>query len=67
MAAHIADRYRSAMCLAAKAGCYAVSRTVSHELSPIQLGVLVKGGAEAAVHAVQSFITNKSTQTTLRS
>ena len=44
--------------LAAKVGCYAVFRAVSHELSPIQLGVSVKGGAEAAVHAVRTFITN---------
>ena len=44
--------------LAAKAGCYAVSREVSHELLPIQLGVSVKGGAEATVHAVCKFITN---------
>ena len=44
--------------LAAKVGCYAVSRAVSHELLPIQLGVSVKGGAEAAVHAVRTFITN---------
>ena len=43
--------------LAAKVGCYAVSRAVSHELLPIQLGVSVKGGAEAAVHAVRTFIT----------
>ena len=44
--------------LAAKVGCYAVSRVVSHELLPIQLGVSVKGGAEAAFHAVRTFITN---------
>ena len=44
--------------LAAKVGCYAVSRAVSHELLPIQLGVSMKGGAEAAVHAVRTFITN---------
>ena len=44
--------------LADKVGCYAVSRAVSHELLPIQLGVSVKGGAEAAVHAVRTFITN---------
>ena len=44
--------------LAAKVGCYAVSRAVSHELLPIQLGVSVKGGAEAAIHAVGTFITN---------
>ena len=31
---------------------------MSHELLPIQLGVSVKGGAEAAVHAVRTFITN---------
>ena len=43
--------------LAAKARCYAVSRAVSHELLPIQLGVLVTGGAEAAVQAVRKFIT----------
>ena len=43
--------------LAAKVGCDAVSRAVSHELLPIQLGVSVKGGAEAAVHAVRTFIT----------
>ena len=45
--------------LAAKAGCYAVSCTVSHELLPIQLSVSAKGGREAAVHAVRKFITNK--------
>ena len=45
--------------LAAKVGCYAVSRAVSHALLPIQLGVSVKGGAEAAVHAVRTFIANK--------
>ena len=45
--------------LAVKGGSYAVSRAVSHELSPILLGVSVKGGAEAAVHAVRKFITNK--------
>ena len=44
--------------LAAKAGCYAVSRGVSRELSAIQLGVSFKRGAEAAVHAVRKFITN---------
>ena len=44
--------------LAAKAGCFAVSREMSHELLPIQLGVSVKGVAEAAVHAVRTFITN---------
>ena len=44
--------------LAVKVGCYAVSRAVSHELLPIQQGVSVKGGAEAAVHAVRTFITN---------
>ena len=44
--------------LAAKVGCYAVSRAMSHELLPIQLGVSVKGGAEAAVHVVRTFITN---------
>ena len=44
--------------LVAKVECYAVSRAVSHELLPIQLGVTVKGGAEAAVHAVRTFITN---------
>ena len=44
--------------LAAKVGCYAVFRAVSHELLPIQLGVSVKGGAEAAVHAVRTIITN---------
>ena len=44
--------------LAAKVGCFAVSRAVSHELLPIQLGVSVKGGAEAAVHAVRTFIAN---------
>ena len=32
---------------------------MSHKLSPIQLGVSVRGGAEAAVHAVRKFITNK--------
>ena len=32
---------------------------MSHELLPTQLGVSVKGGAEAAVHAVHKFITNK--------
>ena len=45
-------------CLAANVGCYAVSRAASHELLPIQLGVSVKGGAEATVHAVRIFITN---------
>ena len=44
--------------LAAKAGCYAVSRAVSRGLLPIKLGVSVKGGAEAAVHTVRKFITN---------
>ena len=44
--------------LAAKVGCYAVSRPVLHELLPIQLGVSVKGRAEAAVHAVCTLITN---------
>ena len=44
--------------LAAKVGCYAVFRAVSIELLPIQLGVSVKAGAEAAVHAVHAFITN---------
>ena len=44
--------------VAAKVGCYAVSRAVSHELLPIQLGVAFKGGAEAAVHAARTFITN---------
>ena len=45
--------------LTAKAGCYAVSRTVSHELTPIQVGVSVRGGAEEVVHAVRNFITNE--------
>ena len=45
--------------LAAKAGCYAVSRAVSYELLPIQLRASVKGGAEAAVHAVRKSVTNK--------
>ena len=31
---------------------------MSHELLPIQLDVSVKGGAEAAVHAVRTFTTN---------
>ena len=44
--------------LAAKVGCYDVSRAVSHELLPIQLGASVKGGAEASVHAVRTFITS---------
>ena len=44
--------------LPVKVGCYAVSRAVSHELLPILLGVSVKGGGEAAVHAVRTFITN---------
>ena len=44
--------------LADKIGCYAVSRAVSHELFPIQLGVSVKGGVEAANHAVRTFMTN---------
>ena len=44
--------------LEAKAGCYAVSRAVSHELLPTQLGISVRGGVEAAVHAVRKFITN---------
>ena len=44
--------------LAAKVGCYAVSCAVSRELLPIQLGVSAKGGAEAALHAVRTFITN---------
>ena len=44
--------------LAAKVGFNAVSRAVSHELLPIQLGVSVKGGVQAAVHAVRTFITN---------
>ena len=44
--------------LAANVVCYAVSRAVSHEMLPIQLGVSVKGGAEAAVQAVRTFITN---------
>ena len=45
--------------LAAKVGCYTVSRAMLYELSPIQLGVSVKGCAKAAVHAVRRFITNK--------
>ena len=45
--------------LVAKAGCYAVSHAVSYELTPIQLGVSLKGEAEAAVHAVCIFITKK--------
>ena len=44
--------------LAAKAWCYVVSRAVSHELLPYQLGVSLRGGAEAAIHAVRTFITN---------
>ena len=44
--------------LVAKVGCYAVTRAVSHELLPIQFGASVKGGAEAAVHAARTFITN---------
>ena len=44
--------------LAAKAGFYAVSRVVSHDLLSIQLSVSVKGGAEAAVHAVRKFVTD---------
>ena len=45
--------------IAAKAGCYAVSHAVSYEISPIQLGVSVKRGAEAAVHAIRKFINSK--------
>ena len=44
--------------LAVESGCYAVSRAVSHEWLSIQLGVSVKGGVEAAFHAVRKFITN---------
>ena len=43
--------------LAVKVVCYTVSR--AYEVSPIQLGVSVKGGAKAAVNAVRKFITNK--------
>ena len=45
--------------LAAKAGCCVVSRSVSHELLPIQLSVSVKGGVEASDHAVSKFIAKK--------
>ena len=45
--------------LSAKVGCHAVSRDVSYELSPIQLGCSVKGCAEAAIHAVRKFISSK--------
>ena len=45
--------------LPAKAACYAVNRAVSHGLSPILLGVSLKGGAEAAGNTVRRFITNK--------
>ena len=45
--------------LATKTGCYAVSRAVSYELCPSQLGVSLKGCAEAVVHAVRKVITNK--------
>ena len=45
--------------LAAKVCFHAVSRAVSYELSTKQFGVSVKGGAEAAVHVVRKFISNK--------
>ena len=45
--------------LAAKIGYHAVSSPVSYELSPIHLGVFVKGGVEAAVDAVRKFISDK--------
>ena len=45
--------------LAAKVGCHVVSRAMSYELSPIQLGVSIKGIAEAAVHAMRKFISNE--------
>ena len=43
----------------AKDGCHAVSREMSYELSQIQLGVSVKGGAEAMVHAARILISSK--------
>ena len=45
--------------LAAKVVCYAVSSAVPYELSPIQIGCSVKGRAEAAIHAVRKFVSNK--------
>ena len=45
--------------LAAMFRYHAVSSAVSQELSPIKLSVSVKGGAEAAVHAVRISICNK--------
>ena len=45
--------------LAAKVGCHVVSRAVPYNLSPIQLGVSVKGSAESAVHALRRFINTK--------
>ena len=44
---------------ATKVVCHTVSRALSNGLSPIQLHFSVKGGAEAAVHAVRKFITDK--------
>ena len=44
---------------------HAVSRAVSNEMSPIQLGVSVKGGVEAAVHAEHKLTTNKIDSKTL--
>ena len=47
--------------LASKAACHPVTRTIAPDLSPIQLGVGVKGGCEAAVHALRSLFSRDPT------
>ena len=42
--------------LAAKCVCHVVSPYLSQHLSPLQIGVGVSGGAEAAVHATRRYL-----------
>ncbi|CAE1263915.1 unnamed protein product [Acanthosepion pharaonis] len=46
--------------LAAKIACRVVMKETGHELRPVQLGVGIQGGCEAAVHATRSFFENTS-------
>ena len=52
--------------LAAKMRCYAVSRAVSYELTPIQLSISTKRVVKATVHAARKFITNKNDSVSLK-
>ena len=42
--------------LTAKCACHVVTPYLSKNLSPLQIGVGVSGGAEAAVHATRQYL-----------